>query len=161
MRSLPSVMGKQWMQWAVLLACCAGWTGCLYQDLEVLEVGDFSDVQLSLEGLESQMDVVVYNPNPYAVNLVGADISLAVGDQEVGVVSLSKVHAIRPQAQSTVPLFVQTQEGALGKVLKNDLMRWLRGEPVPFSANGTVTGKAFGVRFNVPLRHDQSLNIRR
>ena len=80
MRSLPSVMGKQWMQWAVLLACCVGLTGCLYEDLEVLEVDDFSNVQISLEGLESQMDVVVYNPNPYAVNLVGADILLTVGD---------------------------------------------------------------------------------
>ena len=32
-------------------------TGCLYQDLEVLEVEDFSKVKLSFDGLECRMDV--------------------------------------------------------------------------------------------------------
>jgi hypothetical protein len=45
-------------------------------------------------------------------------------------------------------------------VLKNDLMNLLRGAEVPFTAEGSVTGKAFGLSFTVPLRHEQSLNIR-
>ena len=35
----------------------------------------------------------------------------------------------------------------------------LRGAEVPFTAKGSVTGKAFGLSFKVPLRHEQPLNI--
>ena len=78
----------------------------------------------------------------------------------MGDVVLLEGQDIRPEARATVPLKVSTRDGALGKVLKNDLMNLLRGAEVPFTARGTVTAKAFGLSFNVPLTHDQSMNIR-
>ena len=65
------------------------WTGCLYQDLEVLEVEDFSKVKLSFDGLECRMDVDVYNPNPYAVTVTEADVKLLVKDDLVGEVAVA------------------------------------------------------------------------
>jgi LEA14-like dessication related protein len=128
--------------------------------LEVLAVEDFSELRLSLDGMQARMDVDVYNPNPYAVTVTRADVKLYVNQEVVGDVTLVEDQIIRPDAQATAILRVATRDGALGRVLKNDLMNLLRGAEVPFVAEGSVTGKAFGLSFTVPLRHDQSLNIR-
>jgi LEA14-like dessication related protein len=153
-------MRKTLATWVVLAAAMFCLTGCIYQDLEVLAVEDFSELRLSLDGMQARMDVDVYNPNPYAVTVTRADVKLYVNQEVVGDVTLVEDQIIRPDAQATVPLRVATRDGALGRVLKNDLMNLLRGAEVPFVAEGSVTGKAFGLSFTVPLRHDQSLNIR-
>ncbi len=153
-------MRKTLATWVVLTAAMFCLTGCIYQDLEVLAVEDFSELRLSLDGMQARMDVDVYNPNPYAVTVTRADVKLYVNQEVVGDVTLVEDQIIRPDAQATVPLRVATRDGALGRVLKNDLMNLLRGAEVPFVAEGSVTGKAFGLSFTVPLRHDQSLNIR-
>lgn len=153
-------MHKTLATWVVLAAAMFSLTGCIYQDLEVLAVEDFSELRLSLDGMQARMDVDVYNPNPYAVTVTRADVKLYVNEEVVGDVTLVEDQIIRPDAQATVPLRVATRDGALGRVLKNDLMNLLRGAEVPFVAEGSVTGKAFGLSFTVPLRHDQSLNIR-
>ncbi len=140
------------------LALGVGLTGCLYQDLEVLEVEAFSDLSFSLQGMQAQMNVDVFNPNPYAVKVTGADVKLYVDEAVVGDVTLKETTTIRPEARATVPLHVRTREGALREVLKHDLMNLIRGTDVPFTAKGEVTGKAFGLSFTVPLLHDQTLN---
>ena len=153
-------MRNHWVIWAV-----AGWlslalSGCFYQDLEVLEVEDFSRVSFSLKGMQAQMDVDVFNPNPYAVKVTDADVQLFVDDEVVGDVTLLETTSIRPEARATVPLQVQTREGALRRVLKNDLLNLISGSEIPFTAEGTVTGKAFWLSFTVPLKHDQTLNTK-
>ena len=142
----------------VALALGVGLTGCLYQDLEVLEVEAFSDLSFSLQGMQAQMNVDVFNPNPYAVKVTGADVKLYVDEAVVGDVTVREITTIRPEARATVPLHVRTREGALREVLKHDLMNLIRGTDVAFTAKGEVTGKAFGLSFTVPLKHDQTLN---
>ena len=61
--------------------------GCLFQDLEVLSVEEFEDVQL-LNGFQAKLVVDVYNPNPYPVTVFEADVDLKVEDQTIGEVSL-------------------------------------------------------------------------
>lgn len=125
-----------------------------------MEVEDFSRVSFSLKGMQAQMDVDVFNPNPYAVKVTDADVQLFVDDEVVGDVTLLETTSIRPEARATVSLQVQTREGALRRVLKNDLLNLISGAEVPFTAEGTVTGKAFGLSFTVPLKHDQTLNTK-
>ena len=153
-------MRKTLTMWGALALMVLGLSGCFYQDLEVLSVEDFSEVRLSLDGMQARMDVDVFNPNPYAVTVTEADVKLYVNQEVVGDVTLMEPQFIRPEARATVGLQVQTRDGALGRVLKNDLMNLLRGAEVPFTAEGSVTGKAFGLSFTVPLRHEQPMNIR-
>ena len=153
-------MRERLAMWASLTLLMVGLSGCFYQDLEVLAVDDFSQVRVSLDGMHARMDVDVFNPNPYAVTVTEADVKLYVNQEVVGDVTLLESQAIRPEARATVGLQVQTRDGALGNVLKNDLMNLLRGAEVPFTADGSVRGKAFGLSFTVPLRHEQPLNIR-
>ena len=143
----------------VALALGVGLTGCLYQDLEVLEVEAFSDLSFTLQGMQAQMNLDVFNPNPYAVKVTGTDVKLYVDEAVVGDVTLKETTTIRPEARATVPLHVRTREGALREVLKRDLLNLIRGTDVAFTAKGDVTGKAFGFAFTVPLTHDQTLNI--
>jgi len=140
------------------MALGVGLTGCLYQDLEVLEVEAFSDFSFSLQGMQAQMNVDVFNPNPYAVKVTGTDVKLYVAEAVVGDVTLHEITTIRAEARATVPLDVRTRDGALREVLKHDLMNLIRGTDVAFTARGEVTGKAFGLSFTVPLNHDQTLN---
>ena len=142
----------------VALALGLGLTGCLYQDLEVLEVEAFSDLSFTLQGMQAQMNVDVFNPNPYAVKVTGTDVKLYVDEAVVGDVTLKETTTIRPEARASVPLHVRTREGALREVLKRDLLNLIRGTDVAFTAKGDVTGKAFGLAFTVPLTHDQTLN---
>jgi hypothetical protein len=39
-------------------------------------------------------------------------------------------------------------------------MSLLRGSEVPFVAEGTVMGKAFGLRLSIPFRHTETLTLR-
>ena len=153
-------MRKMLATWGACALMMLGLSGCFYQDLEVLSVEDFSEVRLSLDGMQAQMKVDVYNPNLFAVSVKDANVTLFVNEEEVGDLILLEGQDIRPESRATVSLKVSTREGSLGKVLKNDLMSLLRGAEVPFAVRGTVTAKAFGLSFKVPLKHNQSMNIR-
>ena len=76
--------------------------GCLFQDLEVLSVEEFEDVQLSLNGFQAKLVVDVYNPNPYPVTVFEADVDLKVEDQTIGEVSLLSPTVIRPDARAEI-----------------------------------------------------------
>ena len=146
--------------WCLGLSMMLSVQGCLFQDLEVLAVEDFSDVQLSLNGFQARLVVDVYNPNPYPVKVFEADVALTVEQDQIGQVVLLAPTVIRPDARGEVELEVRTMDGALGRLLKNDLMSLLRGSEVPFVAEGTVMGKAFGLRLSIPFRHKETLTLR-
>ena len=146
--------------WCLGLSMMLSVQGCLFQDLEVLAVEDFSDVQLSLNGFQARLVVDVYNPNPYPVKVFEADVALTLEQDQIGQVVLLAPTVIRPDARGEVELEVRTMDGALGRLLKNDLMSLLRGSEVPFVAEGTVMGKAFGLRLSIPFRHQETLTLR-
>ena len=146
--------------WCLGLSLTLGLQGCLFQDLEVLAVEDFSDVQLSLNGFQARLVVDVYNPNPYPVTVFEADVALTVEQDPIGQVVLLAPTVIRPDARGEVELEVRTMDGALARLLTNDLMSLLRGSEVPFVAEGTVMGKAFGLRLSIPFRHTETLTLR-
>ena len=146
--------------WCLGLSMMLSVQGCLFQDLEVLAVEDFSDVQLSLNGFQARLVVDVYNPNPYPVKVFEADVALTLEQDQIGQVVLLAPTVIRPDARGEVELEVRTMDGALGRLLKNDLMSLLRGSEVPFVAEGTVMGKAFGLRLSIPFRHKETLTLR-
>ena len=113
-----------------------------------------------MNGFQAKLVVDVYNPNPYPVTVFEADVDLKVEDQTIGEVSLLSPTVIRPDARAEIALSVRTMDGALARLLKNDLMSLLRGSEVPFVAEGTVMGKAFGLRLSIPFRHKETLTLR-
>ena len=134
-------------------------TGC-YRQLEVINVEDFSEVTIGLKGLRSNLDVKIYNPNLYPIELNETQITLRVRDVDAGYVSLSKIVKIGARDTATIRLHVTTREGAIAEILKNDVFNFLKGEEVPFSASGIVSGKSWGVKIEVPLEHSQNISLR-
>jgi LEA14-like dessication related protein len=135
-------------------------TGC-YKQLEVINVEDFSEVVIGLKGLRSNLDVNIYNPNFYPIELDETQITLRVRDVDAGYVSLSKIVNIGARDTATIRLHVVTREGAIAEILKKDVLNFLRGEEVPFSASGIVSGKSWGVKIEVPLEHSQNISLRK
>ena len=135
-------------------------TGC-YKQLEVIKVEDFSEVTIGLKGLRSNLDVNIYNPNFYPIELDETQITLRVRDVDAGYVSLSKIVNIGARDTATIRLHVVTREGAIAEILKKDVLNFLKGEEVPFSASGIVSGKSWGVKIEVPLEHSQNISLRK
>jgi LEA14-like dessication related protein len=135
-------------------------TGC-YRQLEVINVEDFSEVVIGLKGLRSNLDVNIYNPNFYPIELDETQITLRVRDVDAGYVSLSKIVNIGARDTATIRLHVVTREGAIAEILKKDVLNFLKGEEVPFSASGIVSGKSWGVKIEVPLEHSQNISLRK
>ena len=78
---------------------------------------------------------------------------------EAGYVSLSEIVKIGARDTATIRLHVITREGAIAEILKNDVFNFLKGEEVPFSASGIVSGKSWGVKVEVPLEHSQNISL--
>ena len=134
-------------------------TGC-YRQLEVINVENFSEVTIGLKGLRSNLDVKIYNPNLYPIELNETQITLRVRDVEAGYVSLSEIVEIGARDTATIRLHVTTREGAIAEILKNDVFNFLKGAEVPFSASGIVSGKSWGFKIEVPLEHSQNISLR-
>ena len=134
-------------------------TGC-YRQLEVINVDNFSEVTVGLKGLRSNLDVTIYNPNIYPIELNETQIILRVRDVEAGHLSLSEIVKIGAGDTATIKLHVATREGSIVEILKNDVFNFLQGEEIPFSASGIVSGKSWGVKVEDPLEHSQNIRIR-
>ena len=134
-------------------------TGC-YKQLEVINVEDFSEISIGLKGLRSNLDVKIYNPNLYDIELYETAITLRVKDIEAGDVSLSEIVKLGARDTAIIRLHVVTREGAIAEILKADVINFIQGKEVPFSASGTVSGKSWGFKVEVPLEHSQNLSLR-
>jgi LEA14-like dessication related protein len=135
-------------------------TGC-YKQLEVINVEDFSEISIGLKGLRSNLDVKIYNPNLYDIELYETAITLRVKDVEAGEVSLSEIVKLGARDTAIIRLHVVTREGAIAEILKADVINFIQGKEVPFSASGTVSGKSWGFKVEVPLEHSQNLSLRK
>lgn len=124
-------------------------SGC-YTKLEVIEIEGFSNVEVSLRGMKSDMQVEVYNPNFMAVEIVDADVVLKLGEVEAGDVTLVERVKLASGDTAVVNLKVATRQGALGQILKKGSML--------FSADGFIVGKAWGMKMEIPVHHEEDLS---
>ena len=98
--------------------------------------------------------------NLYPIELNETQITLRVRDVDAGYVSLYKIVNIGARDTATIRLHVATKEGAIAEILKKDVLNFLKGEEVPFSASGIVSGKSWGIKIEVPLEHSQNISLR-
>ena len=134
-------------------------TGC-YQQLKVIDVQDFSEVQIGLNGFKSNLDVRIYNPNFFPIQISETQIDLRVREVDAGKVSLLEGVKIGARDTALLRFNVATRDGAIAKILKADFMNFLKGADVPFSASGKIIAKSWGVMIEVPLEHSQNISLR-
>ncbi|MDA0569352.1 MAG: hypothetical protein O3A35_06400, partial [Bacteroidetes bacterium] len=75
---------------------------------------------------------------------------------------VSLIERIKLGARDTalVRFNVATRDGAIAEILKADVLNFLKGAGVPFSASGKIIGKAWGLTIEVPLEHSQNISLR-
>ena len=91
-----------------------------YGKIEVVEIDEFSNVELGFKGMKSDLYVRVYNPNVLSINIQTADVSLLVGEVDAGDVILAEPTKLIARDTSRVVLKVATHKGALGKILREN-----------------------------------------
>lgn len=138
----------------VLLSGCQWW-----QDVEVVRVDGLSDVALSLNGMQGEVQVLVNNPNGFDIKAQEVDVNLYVGDDRIGTVTLPGVQVLKARSESTLVMNVQSDPGALKKLFQNQLLQLIGGNSVEFRTVGTVRGKAFGLNIAIPFESSEEINL--
>jgi LEA14-like dessication related protein len=136
-------------KFALLAIVAISFSGC-YQQLEVIDIDGFSNVEITLRGMKSDMQVEVYNPNFMSVEIVDAEVVLKLGEVEAGDVTLMERVKLAAGDTVVVNLKVATRQGALGQLLKRGSML--------FTADGVIVGKAWGMKMEIPVHHEQDLS---
>lgn len=133
-------------------------SGC-YKDIEVISLQGLSNVEISLQGMKSDMILEVYNPNFMDVELIGADVVLKFGDIETGDATISEKVKLAAGDTVLITLNVATRQGAMGKVLGGQIGSLFSGSnALTFSAEGTIVGKAWGMKVEIPVHHSEEIS---
>ena len=138
----------------VFLSSCQWW-----QDIEVLRVEGLSDVALSLDGMEGEVQVVLRNPNGFDIQAHGVDVAIYAGEDRIGSVSLPVRQVLSARSESTLILNLQSDPGALKSLLQNQLLQFIGGSPVEIRAEGTVRGRAFGLNVTFPIESSEEIKL--
>ena len=138
----------------VLLSGCQWW-----QDVEVVRVDGLSDVAMSLNGMQGEVQVLVKNPNGFDIKAQGVDVTIYAGEDRIGTVTLPSEQVLKSRAESILVLNVQSDPGAMKKLLQNQLLQLIGGSSVEFRTVGTVRGKAFGLNIAIPFESSEEINL--
>ena len=156
---MPGKPGTSRFALAVLGAAIVGCTGCLNpQDFEVKAVG-ISDLK-SLGNAETTVgiDIGLYNPNGYAVEIEGSELGLWLAGESVGVLRFAEGEKIGRRAEALVRLNAVLDSKKLSGVIAQHWFEFLlQGAPV--RVEGWVRGKSWGIHQTLEIRHTQQIRV--
>ena len=130
-----------------------------FNKIEVVEVEEFSNVELSLKGIKSDLVVNIYNPNPLNFNIKSADIILSIGDIVAGDLILEHPVQLTSKDTTDVTLKLVSRKGAIGKIMVENLTNALSGGEVIFKAEGEIISSTFGLKKILPINHQQKIEL--
>ena len=133
-------------------------TGC-FQKIEVSEIEGFSNLELSLNGVKSDLVVKVYNPNLLNYNVTSADIILSIGEIEAGDLVLEEGIKLASRDTTEVSLKLISRQGSIGKIIMDNFTNALSGGDVVFKADGVIVSKTMGLKTTLPIYHEEVLEL--
>ena len=134
-------------------------TGCLQPDdfdVRSVAIADFR----SLGDAETTVgvDIGLYNPNGYAVDIVDSQLGLWLAGDSVGVLQFQPNEHIGRKTSADVRLNAVLDSRAVSDVLSKKWFSFLvQGAPV--RVEGWVRGKAWGVQRTLQIRHEQNIQV--
>lgn len=142
----------------VILGIFFAFTGC-YQKIEVTEVEGFSNIELSINGIKSDLTVKIFNPNFLNFHVSSADIILSIGDIEAGDLVLEKGIQLESRDTTEVSLKLISRKGAIGKIMIDNFTNALSGGDVVFKAEGEIISQIWGLKKRLPFSHEEVLEL--
>lgn len=142
----------------ICVFCLLLLSSCL-QPIEVIEVEGFSNVEVSMKGVKSEMVVHVYNPNHLDFKINSADILLRVGEIVVGDLILEENLILESRDTTEVTLNLVSRKGAIGKIIVENFTNALIGGEVMFKAEGEIVSSTLGLKKRLPIYHEEQIAL--
>ena len=144
--------------WLVVLVALG--TGCVGQpkDFEVRSVSISNFASLGNEETVVGIDIGLRNPNGYKVHIEDSRLGLWVGSDSVGVLQFVPGVEVAGRAEETVRVDAILDSKRFSDVLSQNWFEYLvQGAPV--RGEGWVSGKAWGIRKTLTIRHQQRIRV--
>lgn len=125
----------------------------------MVRIEGLSDIAMSLNGMQGEVQVLVKNPNGFDIRAQEVDVNMYVGEDRIATVTLPGVQVLEARSESILVMNVQSDPGALKKLLQNQLLQLIGGNAVEFRTVGTVRGKAFGLNIAIPIESIEEINL--
>ena len=130
-----------------------------FKKIEVVEVEGFSNVELNLKGIKSDLIVDIYNPNPLSFNINSAEILLSVGDIIAGPLVLAEPLKLASRDTTEAVLKLVFRKGAIGEIMVDNFTNALSGGQILFKAEGEIVSSTFGLKRKLPINHLQKIEL--
>ena len=133
-------------------------SGC-FQKIQVEEVIGFTNLELGLKGIKSDMTINVYNPNYIDFNITSADIELSLGEITAGDLIIEESVVLKSRSTTEVVLKVEGRKGAVRKILLDNFTNALTGGEVRLKAEGEILSEKFGLKKTLPIIHQEIIEL--
>ena len=125
----------------------------------MVRIEGLSDIAMSLNGMQGEVQVLVKNPNGFDIRAQEVDVNMYVGEDRIATVTLPGAQVLEARSESMLVMNVQSDPGALKRLLQNQLLQLIGGNAVEFRTVGTVRGKAFGLNIAIPIESIEEINL--
>ncbi len=140
-----------------MCVCCIMAFSSCFKQIEVVEVEGFSNVELSLKEIKSDMVVRIYNPNPIPFDIKSADIILSVGDIIAGDLVLDESVKLSSRDTTEVILKLVSRKGAIGKIMVDNFTNAISGSEIKFKAKGEIVSSTLGIKRRLPISYEEQI----
>ena len=142
---------------AFMSACCIMAFSSCFKHIEVVEIDGFSNVELSLKGIKSDMAVRIYNSNPIPFNIKSADIILSVGDIVAGDLVLDESVKLSSRDTTEVIFKLVSRKGAIGEIMVDNFTNAISGSEIKFKAKGEIVSSMLGLKSRLPINYEEKI----
>jgi len=146
---------------ALLLLGALSISSCtLYQDVEVIKVGDIRLTEMGKEGVKAEIDLTLKNPNSFNVKLVNSDIDVWVNNSALGKVKLAENLTIKKKSEEGLVLKLESSYDDLSPDFLSTVLALVFARNAQFRAEGYIKGRAFLVGKKVDVQVDQEVKLK-
>jgi len=131
----------------------------VFKDIEVNDIKDVRINSFDKDGLEAEIDVEVFNPNGYKVQLVSSDVMLYVNDQKAGKVKLMERVVIPKKSREVQTVKVYSDLSEIGSGFWESLISVFFMKKAKVKVEGDVRGKALLVGKSVYINVEQDVEL--
>lgn len=144
-------MLKNFKVWTFFLALSLLLTGCEFKDLTLERVDSFSIEELTKEGMQGTISLVITNPNSFSINVNSASFDIYSGSVKVGNADLSKSFKIKGNTTETYPVQLSGNMSNLIAGGLSSLIGAIRGQNPRVNIKGELKASAFLFSKTIPV----------
>lgn len=128
------------------------------EDFEVRQVSISNLASLGTDQTELGVDLVLYNPNGYAVQVQDSRLGLWLSEDSVGRLRFSSEEAIPKRSEASVHLEATLNSERMARLLSGHAFEYLV-QGAPIRVEGWVKGKAGWFQQTIEVLHEERIRF--